>query len=104
MTDEEKLKMLLVALHHSSFRNKEQIDNSNQCGCFHCGKIFPATEVVKWCDIDDKGAPTAVCHHCGTDSVLGDGCGFTINHTLLKLMNDYFFGGRGFDEEQKKVN
>ena len=47
---EDELKKMLWYLHHTTFRNEKQIQNSKQCGCFHCGRIFPAETVTEWCD------------------------------------------------------
>lgn len=91
MTKEE-LQNLLFGLHHSTFRNEKQIQNSKECGCFHCNSIFTPEEVTTWCDDDGRGDRTAICPRCGMDSVLGDGCGLPITPDLLKLMNAQFFG------------
>ena len=32
--DKEEIKNLLYALHHSSYRNEQQIKNSKDCGCY----------------------------------------------------------------------
>ncbi len=36
------------------------------CGCFHCLRVYEATEVVDW--IDDGETP--LCPHCGVDAVM----------------------------------
>ena len=45
MTKEE-IKSMLYSLHHSTFRNEKQIENSSQCGCFHCEALFSPEEVT----------------------------------------------------------
>ena len=35
--NKEEIKSMLFSLHHSTFRNEQQIKNSQQCGCFHLG-------------------------------------------------------------------
>ena len=42
----EGIKNLLYALHHSTFRNEEQIKNSKVCGCFYCKTIFKPEDVT----------------------------------------------------------
>ena len=32
--DKEEIKNLLYALHHSTYRNEQQIKNSKDCGCY----------------------------------------------------------------------
>ena len=77
MTKEE-IKNVLLALHHSTFRNEKQIGDSKACGCFYCNSIFSPDEVVEWCDDDGRGDRTALCPNCGIDSVIGDACGINI--------------------------
>lgn len=90
--DKEQIKQLLFALHHSTFRNEKQIHDSKTCGCFYCETIFRPDDVVKWCDNDGEGDRTALCPHCGIDSVIGDACEMRVTPDLLRLMNMMFFG------------
>lgn len=94
--DKEEIKQLLIALHHSTFRNEKQIQDSNTCGCFYCETIFRPDDVVEWCDDNGKGDKTALCPHCGIDSVIGDACGVMVTPEFLWLMNKMFFG-KGID-------
>lgn len=91
MTKDE-IKQVLFSLHHSTFRNAQQIHDSKECRCFYCQTTFKPEEVTSWCDNDGKGDPTAICPHCGFDSVIGDACGVQIVPELLELMNVQFFG------------
>jgi hypothetical protein len=88
----DEIKGILYGLHHSTFRNETQIKSSHICGCFYCKSIFNPEDVVQWCDNDGRGEPTALCPHCGIDSVIGDACGMRITPSLLELMNLQFFG------------
>lgn len=88
----DDLKALLFMLHRTTFRNEHQVSESKKCGCFHCGKLFNQEDVVSWCDNDGRGDRTALCPHCGIDSVIGDACGFEISQDLLQLMHLQFFG------------
>lgn len=71
-----------------SIRNKSLVEKSTNCGCYHCGKIFSASDVVEWVDREDP--PTALCPFCGIDSVLGD---YSIELTpeLLAEWKRYWF-------------
>ena len=91
MTKEE-IKNLLYGLHHTTFRNKKQIDESKECGCFYCKSTFKPEAITRWCDNDGRGDPTALCPNCGIDSVIGDACGCNVTLDLLELMNLQFFG------------
>lgn len=89
---------LLTAYRHAS-SNRAEIDGSAVCGCFYCMQTFAATEVTAWTgfdlsDIDDPvamRAATALCPACGSESVIGDQSGFTINHHFLALMHEAWF-------------
>ena len=78
----------LELAHKASFRNREQIELSKQCGCFFCRSIFPASEVT---DYVSREEPTALCPYCYTDSVLGDASGYPITEGFLKEMNKRWF-------------
>ena len=102
MTKDE-LKNMLWYLHNTTFRNEKQIQNSKQCGCFHCGRIFPAETVTEWCDESENEDKTALCPFCMIDSVLGDASGVNITDQLMTLMNIEFFG-EGIDSMDIKFN
>ena len=90
--EKEEIKNLLYALHHSTFRNEEQIKNSKVCGCFYCKTIFKPEDVTDWCDNDGRGDRTGRCPNCSIDSVIGDDSGVDVTPSLLELMNLQFFG------------
>ena len=77
----------------ASFRNREAIMSSEMCGCYSCGKIFPADEVQGWVD----GGATAMCPNCYTDAVLGDASGIPIQEDVLRELHERWFGG---DDDQ----
>ena len=101
--NKEEIKNLLYALHHSTYRNEQQIKNSKDCGCFHCKTIFKPEDVTDWCDNDGKGERTGRCPNCRMDSVLGDNSGVDITPDLLELMNLQFFGS-GIDHVNVTVS
>ena len=74
--------------HDCSIRNKEQLEKSEKCGCFNCGKIFSPSEIT---DYVSDGEPTALCPYCHIDSVIGDAAGFPITPRFLKDMNKRWF-------------
>ena len=78
----------LELAHKASFRNREQIEQSKQCGCFFCRRIFPVSEVT---DYVSREEPTALCPYCYTDSVLGDASGYPLTKEFLKEMNKRWF-------------
>lgn len=74
--------------HDCSFRNKEQLEKSETCGCFFCGKIFSPKEITSYISTDE---PTAECPYCLTDSVIGDASGFPITPQFLRNMRRRWF-------------
>jgi hypothetical protein len=71
---------------------------SAACGCFYCQKSYPPSEVEDW--IEETGGElsqrpdpwTALCPHCGIDSVIGDASGFpAADPKFLAAMHDRWF-------------
>lgn len=77
----------LEEIHKLSTNNKEVLKNSKTCGCFYCLKTFSPDEIISWVD---SQADTALCPHCGIDSVLGDKK-VEITQDLLKKMHEKYF-------------
>ena len=75
--------------HKYSLSNREALRKSALCGCFHCLKIFPPTEIREW--IRDKNGQTALCPYCGIDAVIGDSSGYAISTAFLEDMKEYWF-------------
>ena len=86
----KKKKPDYIAAHTHSFVNRNEIMQSQKCGCFHCLKIFDKAEISEWID-DLTDESTALCPYCFTDSVIGDKSGFPITKEFLKVMQDYWF-------------
>ena len=73
--------------HKHSSQHRSEIESSDVCGCFYCGKTFPPSEIQEWVD-DGK---TAMCPKCGIDSVLGSASGYPFTKEFLDEMNQYWF-------------
>ena len=82
----EKLKIA----HKHSFKNRKELSGEKMCGCFYCGKIFPAAEIEDWYEEND-GNETAVCPYCYIDSVIGESDEYPLTKEFLKEMNEYYF-------------
>ncbi len=76
-----------VFAHQNSKSHREEVENSDLCGCYYCLHIFKPSEIVEW--IDDE--TTALCPHCGIDSVIGQKSGYPITAEFLQRMNEYWF-------------
>ena len=79
--------------HQHSSNHREQIQNSDICGCFYCLSIYRPTEINEWIDKDEKEiGQTALCPRCAIDSVIGDKSGIPIDQEFLKNMKIVWFG------------
>ena len=90
---------LLTAQTHA-VDNRGEIDGSRVCGCYCCMAIFEPQDIVAWsgldaADFDDPAAlassGTALCPRCGSESVIGDASGYTIDGRFLGRMNEAWF-------------
>ena len=80
---EETLQRCLDARHD----NQLSILKSEKCGCFCCGNVFSAREVIDWDERD--GAVDALCPVCGMAGVIGDSSVKGINKNLLNEVKEY---------------
>jgi|EndMetStandDraft_9_1072997.scaffolds.fasta_scaffold21741_2 hypothetical protein len=79
---------LKAAYWHTS-NHRGVLEQSDVCGCFYCCQTFVVTEVEKW--LREKSG-TAVCPHCGIDSVIGSASGYPVNEPqFLQAMHAYWF-------------
>jgi predicted nucleic acid-binding Zn-ribbon protein len=49
-----------------AMHNKKALAKVNECVCYYCSKVFSPGEITEWVDNND----TAMCPHCGIDSVI----------------------------------
>lgn len=76
-----------IKAHKHSFKNRKEIENSSTCGCFYCRRMFTPDMISEWADNKE----TALCPHCGIDSVIGDASGYSLTEEFLKDMERYWF-------------
>lgn len=82
------VKQDVIEAHKHSSRHREKLEKDGNCGCFYCLEIFHPNDIESWADDDD----TAICPHCGIDSVIGESSGFDLNIDFLGRMKEYWFG------------
>ena len=83
---------ILEAAHKKSSLHRNEILASKTCGCFYCKRTFASTEVKEWWDPHgDPNGATAVCPHCGIDSVIGDASGYDLTPEFLADMHQRWF-------------
>lgn len=89
---------LLAAQRHAT-NNRAEIDAGTLCGCFYCMKTFPPTDIIAWSGFDlaqfdnpqAEGDETALCPHCGSESVIGNRSGYPIDAVFLGDMHEAWF-------------
>ena len=80
----------IVAAHKHSINHKDELLASDLCGCFYCLHLYPPTEIEVWIE-EAGGGETALCPHCGIDSVIGSTSSFPVTQAFLKSMNRHWF-------------
>lgn len=90
---------LLRDAHVTCYENRELIDKSLLCACFHCKQYFPPDRIVSWTDDDE----TALCPYCDIDAVLGDAGGFELTSAFIDQMYQYWFESEVSDEQESNL-
>jgi hypothetical protein len=88
---QEQTEYAIVAAHRHSSNHRAELMASETCGCFYCLRIFHPREVQEWVDEVDGVGTTALCPHCGIDSVVGAQSGYPITKEFLAAMNRHWF-------------
>jgi hypothetical protein len=76
--------LLRFNAHEHAYRQRKVLEESDGCACFYCFEHFSPAEITTWVDHDD----TAICPHCGMDSVIGSASGFPLTNGVLRKMYD----------------
>jgi hypothetical protein len=80
-----------IDAHKHSSNHRGELLNSDQCGCFYCGAIYPPINIAKWVDEIDGIGTTAICPYCGIDSVIGALSGYPITVEFMNSMKKHWF-------------
>jgi hypothetical protein len=81
----------IIRAHRHSIRHREEVLASERCGCFYCCAAFPPSEIKVWTDEWEGVGQTALCPHCGIDSVIGSESGCAITPGFLAAMKAHWF-------------
>lgn len=94
----ESLLDTIVAIEYNQARefsriNRKALAKDDVCGCFYCMSIFSPKEIEEWVPErwGSKKEVTALCPHCGIDSVIGASSGYPITVDFLRGMNKISF-------------
>lgn len=85
----------LLAAHRHITNNRAEVEASKVCGCIYCTQTFSPMEIVAWSgldvssfnDPDSLDAGNALCPRCGSETVIGDKSGYSIDPDFLHRMN-----------------
>ena len=78
--------MLFDKLHSSTKHNRELIDKSNMCYCYHCKKSFLSQEVKEYSESNDS----AICPDCNNSALIPDAADDKISMAIVNQMHDYW--------------
>jgi hypothetical protein len=81
----------LEALHRLTTRHRQMVEAADLCGCFYCLRTFPPAAISDWVDENNSAGATALCPHCGIDSVIPQQPDHPLNPDLLAAMHAYWF-------------
>ncbi len=91
----------LEAAHEAARYNRDILAHDSKCGCFYCLKIFSPTEINEWCPELEDDEVTALCPHCGIDTVIGESSGFPITKEFFHAMHNRWFGEDDYNARPK---
>ena len=80
----------ILSAHKHAVNNKDEIEVSDECGCFHCLETFTKDEIEEWVETED--GMSAVCPKCEVESVIGDAAGLPLTQELLDAVRQHVFG------------
>jgi hypothetical protein len=70
--------------------NEDEIQASDECGCFHCLEIFSKDEIEDWTETEE--GRSAVCPRCDVEAVVGDASGLALTEELLDAVRQDVYG------------
>lgn len=79
----------IAAKAHTS-KHRAEVEASARCGCYFCFRQFAPSAIKAWTDTNQ----TALCPHCGMDSVIGSAAPFQLDDKFLRRMHGHFLAYR----------
>lgn len=88
MTKIYSLDILKISF-EGSFKNKTELLQYKNCGCFYCLNLLKVEEITEWVNESDN-TETAVCPKCGIDSILSEKYPI-FEKIFMEEMQNYWF-------------
>ena len=79
--------MTILEAHKLCIRHRHLIAPDTPCACFYCRKRFSGDKIEEWIDEEQ----TALCPHCGIDSVLPLSAISDPTDDFISEMHNYWF-------------
>lgn len=79
-------KMLYKKLHAATRHNRELVEQSNMCYCYHCRKSFSASDIYSYTDL----SKSAICPQCNNATIVPDAIDEKISPSVINQMHDYW--------------
>lgn len=70
----------------SAFKNKQFVETSQTCGCYHCLKVIQTKDIEFWTDDDE----TALCPKCTLDTLIPESTGIPIDQESLVAIKNHW--------------
>ncbi len=83
-----------MTLPHFAAGRRPVLEKSVLAVCYFCFEWFNPSEIKEWTDFTDvyPEGVTAICPHCGVDSVAGDASGLDLSTKGLTALHRRSFG------------
>jgi hypothetical protein len=86
----------LHRIYEHSRLNRQFMTPGVVCRCFYCLRTFSSEQIGRW--VDDGN--TALCPHCGIDSVLSSSADPLSDSLIQQLHTAYFGSSRKYTDEE----
>ena len=77
----------LEKMHTYASHNKELVEKSSTCYCFHCKSAFESSQIISYTTDEES----ALCPECNNASVIPDSINEPLNEVIISEMHDYWF-------------
>ena len=83
------INLRLANIYISSSHNRTVITAATKCVCFYCKKTTEPKDILEYCD----NGNTAICPHCGVDSILPNSAfpNNIIDDNIVTQMQELYF-------------